>query len=312
MSRATAKRRRRKAARGGDHRRRDVLVLAPVLALPVAAAARCGAAYQQVLAEDLALGLLPSPALADLVVLLTRNEAADAALAARRRRGAAEHRVWLLNQPEPVSKLADTGTDGTKRRLRADVLARLLGQGKLARHHVEAADAIAEVQQAVAAALSPRAELRDPNLRVDCTPVHLSPIERVPAPVRRIWATVYRPWMADLHADPPVFDGAVYHGALKLVQAIAGENMGPDQVERRWGLRRGSAVPVLRAALERYAVVAGWRRASAAEHRRPPPVDLATVDAGAADPVPVDPGPGLAPAPRFGAAAASGPDDTRD
>lgn len=167
----------------------------------------------------------------------------------------------------------DGGTEQTRRKLKADVVARLFRQGKIARGHQQAADEIEELQHALLASLLPSKWPREKRIfRTTGPRDYRDPISRLSPRRLRIFQEHYAPWVHWLQAEPvriamPAAGGiriVGYRNPLPLVTDIVVDNRALREVEERYELPagKGHAALVLRMSLGRYCQIAGWQRQS--------------------------------------------------
>ena len=158
--------------------------------------------------------------------------------------------------PAPPPALAAPPTPETAAKLRCDVVQRLGERAALSAAQLRAAREIRRVWEAVgrglvarAQSLTPRAESRRRGLFAD-------PIARMSGQEERAWRLHYRPWAREMART--VAAGALRTSRLQLVLDIVVDNHGTRQVEGWYRMRHGSALAHVRAALQRYAEIAGW------------------------------------------------------
>ncbi len=71
-----------------------------------------------------------------------------------------------------------------------------------------------------------------------------------------IWRERYRPWASEISARP--CGGTIRVTQFQVVLEIVVDNRSLRQTEGFYRMRHGAAFEVVSAALERYAVIAGW------------------------------------------------------
>lgn len=161
------------------------------------------------------------------------------------------------------------GTEQTRARLKPDQLLRLLGRGKLDQVHLNAAEEIRDVFEAITRQIGAKAQdlTRQPSGRRNRRPV-VQPVERLPAGLRACYVRNYRPW-ADVagatwwrkQGRAGVEELRVRHLALVIEIVVDGRSLG--EVAKGLRLRRHDGLKIvadiLRESLELYAHMAGWR-----------------------------------------------------
>jgi hypothetical protein len=157
----------------------------------------------------------------------------------------------------------DGGTVETRRKIKTDVIARLLKQGDIERIHQSAADEIHDVQVALMMCFLPS---KGSEVRVDDTPKRPGPLDKLSAHHERVFRLRYTPWVKSMMARPVEFralEGGrerlfAYRHALAIVTDVVLDNVGMREVEGRHGIRHGHARRIVRGSLDRYCCVAGW------------------------------------------------------
>ncbi|MBI4185315.1 MAG: hypothetical protein HY521_15085 [Proteobacteria bacterium] len=157
---------------------------------------------------------------------------------------------------------------------RTDVVEALFRRGHLAPEEWEAARDIRRVWEALGRGLFPRprsAECLDLSAWLPEAPARApfrDPFGRMSGREERAWRVRYRPWAKEMAA--PVARGSrVSRSELTIDIVVA--NLRPRRAEEVHRLGHGAALPALRAALSRYAEIAGWlgpRRGRPADARR--------------------------------------------
>ena len=82
------------------------------------------------------------------------------------------------------------------------------------------------------------------------------PVDRLTPAEESAWRLRYRPWAREIAVT--VAAGAIRTTRLQLVLDVVIDNHGLRQVEGWYRMRHGTAVEHIRAALHRYAEIAGW------------------------------------------------------
>jgi hypothetical protein len=154
-------------------------------------------------------------------------------------------------QSKPVAAHGDGPS--RVRRSRADVIGRLFADGRLTEPQARAADDIRRLWEALSRGLAPAARRLDVSTKRN-SEQHLSPLERMSGIELVIYRRRYRPW-AMAAARHRLGGNGTWLGLT--IDAVI-ENARLRSLERKYGLRNGSAGDVLRDALELYAVGAGW------------------------------------------------------
>lgn len=164
---------------------------------------------------------------------------------------------------QKLSDLVDRGTPETRRKLRADEMAKLHRQGAVDDVHMTAADQIAQVREALGRGLTPGAA--PISTRVQGGVAWRDPISRMTQSEQAWWRLRYRPWLIDLIADPITRETKTkrqkFYCAVGLTMAVVCENWTIQEAEQYCGLptRKGMGRVILRIALDRYALMAGMR-----------------------------------------------------
>ena len=162
----------------------------------------------------------------------------------------------------------DTGdnagpTPETAAKLRRDIVVRLAQEGRLGREQVAAALEVRRVWEAFG---------RGPRTRWRRSPVAASrrlfidPIDRLTRQEEAAWRLRYRPWAREMAVT--VAAGAIRTSRLQLILDIVVDNHGLREVEGWYRMRHGGAIEHIRAALHRYAEIAGWVDESYPETRK--------------------------------------------
>mgnify|MGYP003674073035 CR=1 FL=1 len=209
-------------------------------------------------AAEAAAGFLPSPTLGRFLAVLELRDALR-----RNRRRQAENARFLTAPPQHQSQPAVP----RRGKLKRSVVERLLRKGHLLRQHAMAADDV----EALFALLS-RGHFASAGRRekVDESRDIRDVFDRMSEPERRRLRDVYWPWLDWLGQEPLDIrfgDGVRKHYAnpLPLVIDIVVDNCGMREAEQRHGLRHGAARAILRAALHRYCLLAGYLHLPEAE-----------------------------------------------
>lgn len=157
----------------------------------------------------------------------------------------------------------DAGTPQTRAKLKVDQVQTLYRRGTLDQVHVEAAERIVSVREALGRGLSPGAAQISP--RVQGGGAFRDPLQRMSEREMRWWLGEYRPWLADLVSDPIVrvtkTKRQVFGCAIGFTMAVVVENWCIEEAEDYCKLPRNLGVGrcILRIALDRYALIAGLR-----------------------------------------------------
>lgn len=162
-----------------------------------------------------------------------------------------------------VGEAIDRGTAETRAKLKADQVQALFRRGTLDKVHVEAAERIAAVREALGRGLAPgAAQIGD---RVQGGGAFRDPLQRMSEREGRWWLGEYRPWLADLVSDPicrvTKTKRQVFNCAIGFTMAVVVENWCIEEAEDYCKLPRNLGVGrcILRIALDRYALIAGLR-----------------------------------------------------
>lgn len=161
------------------------------------------------------------------------------------------------------------GTEETRARLKPDQLLRLLRRGKLDQVHLDAAEEIREVFEALTRQIGAKAQnlARLPAGRRNRRPV-VQPVECLPPGLWACYVRNYRPWAEIAGATRwrkpgrgGVDDLRVRHLALVIEIVVDGRSLGEVAAGLRLRRRDGLKIvaDILRESLELYAHMAGWR-----------------------------------------------------
>ena len=164
----------------------------------------------------------------------------------------------LTRPRRPKAVAQDHGTPETARKLRRDVVEELGAARRLGHDEMSAARDIRLVWDALGRSMFPSRELDRALASGPGYSGAIHPEERMTGPEARAWRQRYLPWVGMLGQVRPVRGGPT---AAQLAIAMVVDNWTPRQAEDEFGMRHGTAVRWLRAALHGYAVQAGWARA---------------------------------------------------
>lgn len=198
-------------------------------------------------ADEVSAGYLPSDTLGRFLAVLELRD-----VLRRNRRLRAEGPPVLPRAPSVAAEPA-----AKKRR---SVVQRLFRQGRLLRPHLSAADDIEDLFVAFSRGMFATARRME---RVQESPAVRDLFDRLEPRHQRLMKDVYWPWLDWLRHEPVtvrLYDGgtARYANPLPLVVDIVVDNRTIRQVEQRHGVRNGAGPAVLRAALHRYCLLAGY------------------------------------------------------
>lgn len=176
----------------------------------------------------------------------------------RRLRRARHNPLAFRKEKEPER---EGGTKQTRRKIKADVISRLLKQGYIERIHQSAAMEIHDVQVALMMCFLPT---KGTELRVDSSPNRAHPLDRLGERHEYAFRHRYTPWVKSMMAEPVEFQDVsgryAYRHGLAIVTEVVLDNVGTREIEDRHGVRHGHARKVVRGGLERYCIVAGWMK----------------------------------------------------
>ncbi len=147
-------------------------------------------------------------------------------------------------------------TPETAARLRRDLVARLAQEGRLGREQVRAALEVRRVWEAFGRGLFPGARAIAPVGQRTRRAMFVDPIDRLTVEEERAWRLRYRPWAREMAVT--VAAGAIRTTRLQLILDVVVDNHGLREVEGWYRMRHGGAIEHIRAALHRYAEIAGW------------------------------------------------------
>ncbi len=173
-----------------------------------------------------------------------------------------------MNQADRTDdRTEDIGpTPETAGKLRHDIVERLAREGRLGREQVRAALEIRRVWEAFGRGLFPAAR---PIALIAERRKHAmfsDPIDRLTPEEETAWRLRYRPWAREMAVT--VAAGVIRTTRLQLILDIVIDNHGLREVEGWYRMRHGGAVEHIRAALHRYAEIAGWVDEPYAETRK--------------------------------------------
>ena len=173
-----------------------------------------------------------------------------------------------MNQADRTDdRTEDIGpTPETAGKLRHDIVERLAREGRLGREQVRTALEIRRVWEAFGRGLFPAAR---PIALIAERRKHAmfsDPIDRLTPEEETAWRLRYRPWAREMAVT--VAAGVIRTTRLQLILDIVIDNHGLREVEGWYRMRHGGAVEHIRAALHRYAEIAGWVDEPYAETRK--------------------------------------------
>ena len=159
------------------------------------------------------------------------------------------------SEPRPARE--DAGpTRETAAKLRRDLVRRLAQEGRLGREQVRAALEVRRVWEAFGRGLFPATSAFSPVAGRQRRAAFADPVERLTREEEAAWRLRYRPWAREMAVT--VAAGAIRTTRLQLILDIVVDNHGLREVEGWYRMRHGSAIEHIRAALHRYAEIAGW------------------------------------------------------
>jgi hypothetical protein len=144
-------------------------------------------------------------------------------------------------------------------KLRKDVMGKLFHRGVLDRVHMSAAEEIERAWQALHRerfAASSWREFVDEQRRAP------DMIGKMQGRDYQLIRSRFAPWLVDIHRNPIVVEFVdqkmQYPGSRDIVMEILADNLGPSQADKKYKIRKGASQRILRGALERYCVIAGF------------------------------------------------------
>ena len=155
---------------------------------------------------------------------------------------------------EPRSDIGPTPETAAK--LRRDLVARLAREGRLGREQVRAALEVRRVWEAFGRGLFPATNTMAAVAGRRERAMFVDPIDRLTPEEERAWRLRYRPWAREMAVT--VAAGAIRTTRLQLILDVVVDNHGLREVEGWYRMRHGAAIEHIRAALHRYAEIAGW------------------------------------------------------
>lgn len=160
------------------------------------------------------------------------------------------------NRAGAIRPVAVGPTPETAAKLKRDLVEHLHSKGRLSAEHAQAAEEVRRIWQAFSRILGPSAtnpamlatgrRPGNPGMAIDW----LSDVEEI------IWRDRYRPWASEMAAQP--CGGTVRVTRFQVVLEIVVDNRSLRQTEGFYRMRHGAAFEIVRAALQRYAEIAGW------------------------------------------------------
>ena len=173
-----------------------------------------------------------------------------------------------MNQADRTDdRTEDIGpTPETAGKLRHDIVERLAREGRLGGEQVRAALEIRRVWEAFGRGLFPAARPIAPIAERRKRAMFSDPIDRLTPEEETAWRLRYRPWAREMAVT--VAAGVIRTTRLQLILDIVIDNHGLREVEGWYRMRHGGAIEHIRAALHRYAEIAGWVDEPYAETRK--------------------------------------------
>ena len=150
--------------------------------------------------------------------------------------------------------IGDLPTPETVAKLKPDSILEMLRRGTLDHEHLLAADELRDVFQALVSGLTSKGTpLESGRMSLRQTGPYRQPIERMPERLARLYYDHYKPWAEEMENSRY---GSVALLELTIDVVVDGHSL--HDIERKQAMRNGSASKHLRAALQRYAEIAGW------------------------------------------------------
>lgn len=198
--------------------------------------------------EEIGAGYLPSNTLGRFFAVLELRDVL------RRSRTRRTERLPLL------SEVGSNSAGHSSRKLKRSVVERLFRQGHLRREHLSAANDIERLFESVNRSFF--ASVRRYH-RVQESRSVPDLFDRLSDVDQRRLKNVYWPWQTWLAREPlgvRFLDSSTtrYANPLPLIVDIVVDNCGMREAERRYRLRNGAARVILRGALHRYCLLAGY------------------------------------------------------
>jgi hypothetical protein len=166
-----------------------------------------------------------------------------------RRRTAPRDAAVLRQKPVPP-------TPETVAKLRRDLVLHLFEKGRLCQEQLRAAEEIRRIWQAFSRGLGPTAIDLSSFAGGGRSVQARQPVEWLLPAEEAIWRRRYRPWAAEMAAQPS--GGHIRAMRLRIVVDLVVENAGLRQVDGWYRMRNGTAFAHLDSGLRRYAEIAGW------------------------------------------------------
>ena len=170
------------------------------------------------------------------------------------RRARSRTRLKQIASGQAFSEKQETGippTPETMRKLREDVIVRLVRKGLLMPHHQDAAMEIRSVHEAVGRGMFARSSFNPDAGRSPRGHTARDFTDRMSSHERHNWERHYIPWSREMAVA--VAAGMAGTRWMQLVTDIVVDNHAIRAVEDRYGLRHGTEVHYLVEALDRYA-----------------------------------------------------------
>ncbi|MBT5051403.1 MAG: hypothetical protein HOM58_23110 [Rhodospirillaceae bacterium] len=147
-------------------------------------------------------------------------------------------------------KQCDSPTPETVAKLRYDVIARLRDHGRISARHLEIAEEIRSVHEAVGRGLFPTAQSVRWHGGSGGRRGGGEFFDRMTQSERYAWERRYLPWTHDLATE--IAAGMAGTRWLQLIIDIVVDNLSLRDVETRYQLRHGTAIAYLTNGLDRY------------------------------------------------------------
>lgn len=147
-------------------------------------------------------------------------------------------------------------TPETAAKLKRDLVAHLRDKGRLSSEQAQAAEEVRRIWQAFSRILGPSATNPATLATGRQAGGARMPIDWLTDMEETIWRNHYRPWAAEMAAQP--CGGTIRVTQFQVVLEIVVDNRSLRQTEGFYRMRHGAAFEIVNVALHRYARIAGW------------------------------------------------------
>jgi hypothetical protein len=152
-------------------------------------------------------------------------------------------------------ELVSGATEQTLKKRRDDVALAFYKRGRLTSEQLLACEEIRMVWEAWGRGLFPSARRLDPDAPATNRRAFRDPVQRMRSHEEAAWRQRYRPWAEEMRVSVLAPTGVT---RLQLILDVVVDNQGVRNLERRYGMRNGSAFTHILDSLARYCEIAGW------------------------------------------------------